>query len=206
MPPIPFAHSFPELNLRTYVRDKRTGTPGVYFLSLDASNLLAVAFARAYLQPPLPLGRDADRAALGAGVLVLQPAPRDREAGDFQGALSRARAQPETCREPQRVPRIFPDRTLLPVYPQPGRRADAGQASTTSRGRWKKLKPRSSRTISLPRWGSKFPTRTLCCIIPADSRYMCGNSSACPLFAPRREFQPPRCLRSSRIPGQLRSL
>lgn len=46
LPPIPFTRSFPELNLRTYVRDQETGTPGVYFLSLDANNLLAVAWAR----------------------------------------------------------------------------------------------------------------------------------------------------------------
>jgi hypothetical protein len=52
IPPIPFARSFPELNLRTYVRDQRTGTPGVYFFSLDASNLLAVAFARAIYNLP----------------------------------------------------------------------------------------------------------------------------------------------------------
>jgi hypothetical protein len=45
LPTIPFTRSFPELNLRTYVRDQRTGTPGVLFLSLDANNLLAVAFA-----------------------------------------------------------------------------------------------------------------------------------------------------------------
>jgi hypothetical protein len=45
LPTIPFTRSFPELNLRTYVRDQRTGTPGVFFLSLDANNLLAVAFA-----------------------------------------------------------------------------------------------------------------------------------------------------------------
>ncbi len=46
VPPIPFARSFPELNVRTYVRDRRSGAPGVYFLSLDASNLLAVLSAR----------------------------------------------------------------------------------------------------------------------------------------------------------------
>ncbi len=46
VPPIPGARSFPDLNLRTYVRDEHTGTPGVSFFSLDASNLLAVAAAR----------------------------------------------------------------------------------------------------------------------------------------------------------------
>ncbi len=52
LPPIPFARSFPELNLRTYVRDQQTGAPGVYFLSLDASNVMAVAFARAMYSLP----------------------------------------------------------------------------------------------------------------------------------------------------------
>jgi hypothetical protein len=51
-PPIPGARSFPDLNLRTYVRDQYTGTPGVYCFSLDASNLLAVAAARAYYHLP----------------------------------------------------------------------------------------------------------------------------------------------------------
>lgn len=45
MPPVPTASTFPELNVRTYVRleDK----PGVYFFSLDAASLLAVIGARA---------------------------------------------------------------------------------------------------------------------------------------------------------------
>ena len=46
VPPIPGARGFPDLNLRTYVRDQFTGTPGIYCFSLDASNLLAVAVAR----------------------------------------------------------------------------------------------------------------------------------------------------------------
>ena len=71
---VPVARSFPELNLRTYVRDQQTGTPGVYFFSLDAGNLLAVAFARDLLQPAVLLGGDAFRAAIGARILVLQPA------------------------------------------------------------------------------------------------------------------------------------
>jgi len=52
VPSIPGARSFPDLNLRTYVRDQFTGTPGVYCFSLDASNLLAVAVARAYYHLP----------------------------------------------------------------------------------------------------------------------------------------------------------
>ncbi len=52
VPPIVGARSFPELNLRTYVRDPRTGAAGVYSLSLDASNLLAVAVGRTFYNLP----------------------------------------------------------------------------------------------------------------------------------------------------------
>jgi uncharacterized protein YqjF (DUF2071 family) len=52
VPPIPGARKFPELNLRTYVRDSRTGTPGVYFFSLDAGSLLAVIAARTLFHLP----------------------------------------------------------------------------------------------------------------------------------------------------------
>lgn len=49
-PPIPTAHRFPELNLRTYVRHgNRTG---VWFFSLDASSRLSVAGARATFSLP----------------------------------------------------------------------------------------------------------------------------------------------------------
>jgi hypothetical protein len=46
------ALNFPALSLRTYVRDQRTGTPGVYFFSLDAGSLLAVAAARFFYHLP----------------------------------------------------------------------------------------------------------------------------------------------------------
>lgn len=51
-PSIPGVRRFPDLNLRTYVREERTGTPGVYFFSLDAGSLLAVAAARALFHLP----------------------------------------------------------------------------------------------------------------------------------------------------------
>lgn len=43
-PPVPFARSFHELNVRTYVVHGRT--PGVWFFSLDAASALAVMGAR----------------------------------------------------------------------------------------------------------------------------------------------------------------
>ena len=50
-PPLPWLSSFPETNLRTYVIDKR-GRRGVWFFSLDAARLAAVAGARfAYALP-----------------------------------------------------------------------------------------------------------------------------------------------------------
>lgn len=52
LPPIPGARSFPDLSLRTYVREERTGAPGVFCLSLDSNNLLAVAMGRAFYRLP----------------------------------------------------------------------------------------------------------------------------------------------------------
>jgi uncharacterized protein YqjF (DUF2071 family) len=45
-PSIPYLSNFPETNVRTYARDA-TGGRGVWFFSLDAARLLAVAGARA---------------------------------------------------------------------------------------------------------------------------------------------------------------
>ena len=50
LPPLPGLNSFPELNVRTYVRYR--DTPGVYFFSLDAANLAAVWAARAVYALP----------------------------------------------------------------------------------------------------------------------------------------------------------
>ncbi len=52
VPQVPGVRSFPDLNLRTYVRDQFTHTPGIYSFSLDASNLMAVLAARAFYNLP----------------------------------------------------------------------------------------------------------------------------------------------------------
>ena len=49
---LPTTRSFLELNLRTYVRSRRTGRPGVAFFSLDASSRLAVIGARMIFHLP----------------------------------------------------------------------------------------------------------------------------------------------------------
>ena len=52
IPPLPGVRNFPDLNLRTYVRDRYSGTPGVYCFSFDASNILAIAVARSLYHLP----------------------------------------------------------------------------------------------------------------------------------------------------------
>ena len=52
LPKIPGADRFPELNLRTYVREEHTNLSGVYFFSLDAANPIAVSIARAFFRLP----------------------------------------------------------------------------------------------------------------------------------------------------------
>src|SRR5579875_949652 len=52
LPRIPGASRFPELNLRTYVRERHTNTPGVFFFSLDAANPFAVSAARMFFHLP----------------------------------------------------------------------------------------------------------------------------------------------------------
>lgn len=49
---VPSATSFPELNLRTYVRSRKTGQAGVYFYALEAASPLAVATARTWFHLP----------------------------------------------------------------------------------------------------------------------------------------------------------
>src|SRR5882762_8899476 len=50
LPPLPGLSRFPELNVRTYVT--LGGKPGVYFFSLDATNLPAVWAARSFYHLP----------------------------------------------------------------------------------------------------------------------------------------------------------
>jgi uncharacterized protein YqjF (DUF2071 family) len=55
LPEVPFTSHFPEINVRTYVThgDK----PGVYFMSLDADNRLAIALAKPWFRLAYHLSR-----------------------------------------------------------------------------------------------------------------------------------------------------
>nr|WP_244939975.1 DUF2071 domain-containing protein [Leptospira adleri] len=50
LPPLPWISNFPELNVRTYVKNGEK--QGVYFFSLDASNRFAVEIARKFFHLP----------------------------------------------------------------------------------------------------------------------------------------------------------
>jgi uncharacterized protein len=52
VPTIPGARSFPELDLRTYVHDQQTNTPGIYNLSVDIGSLVATATVRFVYHTP----------------------------------------------------------------------------------------------------------------------------------------------------------
>ena len=63
IPPVPYFGSFPEVNVRTYV--KRNGVPGVWFFSLDVNRLIPAAIARATYFIPYCWGKATHRKANG---------------------------------------------------------------------------------------------------------------------------------------------
>ncbi len=93
-PPIPGVSGFPELNVRTYVRDD-SGRPGVWFFSLDAASRPAVETARALFHLPYyhaAMRCDAEPSSSTHGPWTRYRSERtDRRA---PGAAFRARYQP----------------------------------------------------------------------------------------------------------------
>lgn len=97
-PSFPGVSSFPEVNVRTYVRlgDK----PGVYFFSLDAGSRIAVAVARAWFHLPYHLAR----MSVDVGAEMIHYTSLRRETGapaaefaaHYRAAGPEFRAQPGT--------------------------------------------------------------------------------------------------------------
>ena len=52
LPRLPVLRNLPDLNLRTYVREERTGTRGVFCFSMDAGSLMAVVAAHTFYHLP----------------------------------------------------------------------------------------------------------------------------------------------------------
>jgi uncharacterized protein YqjF (DUF2071 family) len=95
-PPLPGVSSFPELNVRTYVRVGNRA--GVYFFSLDAGSRVAVAVARAWFHLPYHHARMS--VTMRNGAVRYFSVRRDSVAADFvaeyQPAGPKFRAQPGT--------------------------------------------------------------------------------------------------------------
>jgi uncharacterized protein YqjF (DUF2071 family) len=87
LPPIPGLRAFPELNLRTYVM--RDGKPGVWFLSLDATNKTAVKTVRKRFGLPYFLAQISADGIAEAGVRyrsrrIDQHAPASEFVADYR--------------------------------------------------------------------------------------------------------------------------
>lgn len=98
-PPVPTAHTFPELNVRTYVT--LDGRPGVWFFSLDCASLLAVIGARLGIH--LPYFRAAMQTAWQDDGTIVYRSQRWRIAGAsarfnarYQGIGAAAEPEPGT--------------------------------------------------------------------------------------------------------------
>lgn len=97
LPNLPWISAFPELNLRLYV--ERGGKPGVWFLSLDATNPLAVWAARRFYHLPyvrarIALAREQDRIHFKSE--RVEPGPRARVAVTYGPIAPVVPARPGT--------------------------------------------------------------------------------------------------------------
>ena len=89
LPPIPTAHRFAELNVRTYARHGDEG--GVWFLSLDAASRLAVKVARAWYRLPYFHARMevSQPGTVGDGAVGVQSPSRGDRNSAVEGAATR---------------------------------------------------------------------------------------------------------------------
>ena len=116
-PPLPGARDFLELNVRTYVH--LDGVPGVWFLSLDASNALAVWAARTFFHLPYLRANHAANPPCARRVASRSHADAHRGAvRSFSGHLGRGRG---LAPGGTGLTGLFPHRTLLPLRRQCGR-------------------------------------------------------------------------------------
>jgi len=96
-PPIPWLTTFPETNVRTYVRD-RTGRTGVWFFSLEAARLGVVATARSTYRIPYFWSKmSIEESANGPSYVSNRRWPGQR------GVSSIVRVEPGTAFEPDEL-------------------------------------------------------------------------------------------------------
>ena len=137
-PDVPWMSAFPELNVRLYV--ERDGKPGVWFLSLDAANPLAVWAARRFFHLPYwyarmtltPPATNTASAPNGAAI------PATKFTADYRPTSPPYEAGPGTLES------FLVERYCL--YCQGPGGALTGPRCITCRGRSRKRRDRSSRT------------------------------------------------------------
>lgn len=98
LPNVPGISTFPELNVRTYVR--HGSKPGVFFFSLDAASMTAVAGGRLWYQLPYFLARMSTRRVDGwvnyRSERIVRAGPRARFEGRYRPDGPVYRAAPGT--------------------------------------------------------------------------------------------------------------
>lgn len=92
-PALPWLSAFPELNVRTYVT--RDGRPGVWFLSLDATNPVAVWAARRFFHLPYSQAAMSMR-RLGEGIRYRSARQGAEFVGSYRPMSSIERSAPGT--------------------------------------------------------------------------------------------------------------
>jgi uncharacterized protein YqjF (DUF2071 family) len=92
VPDLPWLSAFAELNLRLYVAFD--GKPGVWFLSLDAANPIAVWAARRWFSLPYFHARMSVQTAAASGEVVYRSARLSRPDGIEFGAVYRPTSEP----------------------------------------------------------------------------------------------------------------
>jgi uncharacterized protein YqjF (DUF2071 family) len=143
--PAPVLSSFPELNVRTYVRVE--GKPGIYFLSLDADSHAAVAVARRSYRLPYFHSRidaDHDEEAIGYDLL--------RTSDDGPPAYFKARYGPAGEELPVRdgsLERWLTERYCLYTFDEAGRilRGDIHHPPWSLRPGWAEIE---TNTMAMP--------------------------------------------------------
>jgi uncharacterized protein YqjF (DUF2071 family) len=172
LPDLPWISAFPELNVRLYVEHE--GKPGIWFLSLDAANQLAVWAARRYFSPALLSCADSRPNRRGHRSLHVA---QEREGPLAPGELS---ANVGTVRERTWHSRALAHRTILPVRPVAGRSYLA--------------KRRASRSLA----AASCRSRNLAEHVPLESRSVSGrsteSSALCQKDRRGRVEGEPRCL------------
>ena len=123
-PDVPWVSAFPELNVRVYV--ERDGKPGVWFLSLDAANPLAVWAAQTFLPSALLVCADGAH-AIGRRVLLSLSTTRRRPAGSIGRPLP---SDIVFSRGATGNAGILPCGALLPLLPGAGPRPLPGRGAS----------------------------------------------------------------------------